>query len=466
MKAGVVRRDFLRSSVLASAGLGLAGAASGATVREEGRSAERGATATRKGEGMRFVQPLRGAAEELFAYAETIPTIDCHEHIPEVEELYNKAGMSGFGALFIPYLTNDLNSAGMKLPEGGPSVAFTNISDDWDAFGPYWTACKFTSYARPIRLTLQKFYGVDDLTRENYMEITKRAMANNTPGIYQRIFRDTCGIEKVIVNCFGLPKAGDTLLVVNLASPSMMTMSKDTIVGIAGQIGAPDPATLDEYAAITDTWMEKKVKEGAVEFKTQSILCETPDKAKAEEAFKLVLEGKPMPPDMASNLSAILREAHARKAAQLDVPIAIHTGVWGDYRMVAVENIISFVQRNPKTRIDVYHLGIPSPRAALQLVKNFPNAYLNLCWTHIVAPDMTVNSLKEAMDMVPLNKVFAFGGDFVTFVEEVYGHLHMARENIAIVFGDRVDRNLMDMDEAKHWIKAWFYDNPKAFYRL
>ena len=91
---------------------------------------------------------------------------------------------------------------------------------------------------------------------------------------------------------------------------------------------------------------------------------------------------------------------------------------------------------------------------------------MNLCWAHVVASDMVVNTLKEAIDMVPLNKVFAFGADYVLFIEKVYGHLHMARENIAIVLGDRVDRNLMDLSEAKEIMRGWFYDYPKAFYRL
>jgi hypothetical protein len=89
-----------------------------------------------------------------------------------------------------------------------------------------------------------------------------------------------------------------------------------------------------------------------------------------------------------------------------------------------------------------------------------------LCWAHIVAPEMVVASLKEAIDMIPLNKVFAFGADFVTFIESVYGHLHMARENVAIALGDRVDRRLMGLDEAKQILKAWFYDNPRDFYRV
>jgi predicted RNA methylase len=65
-----------------------------------------------------------------------------------------------------------------------------------------------------------------------------------------------------------------------------------------------------------------------------------------------------------------------------------------------------------------------------------------------------------------MNKVFAFGADYVRCIEKVYGHLHIARENVAIVLGDRVDRQLMDLDEAKQVLKAWFYDNPKQFYGI
>ena len=74
--------------------------------------------------------------------------------------------------------------------------------------------------------------------------------------------------------------------------------------------------------------------------------------------------------------------------------------------------------------------------------------------------------MKEAVDMVPLYKIFAFGADYILFVEKVYGHLQIARENVALVLGDRVDKNLMSLDEAKRTLRAWFYDNPKAFYRL
>jgi uncharacterized protein len=116
--------------------------------------------------------------------------------------------------------------------------------------------------------------------------------------------------------------------------------------------------------------------------------------------------------------------------------------------------------------MDIYHLGIPDVRTAIQIFKNFPNAYLNLCWSHVVASAMVANTMKEAIDIVPMNKIFAFDADYVLFNEKVYGHLQMARENTALVLGDRVDRNLMDLSEAQQILRGWFYDNPKAFYRL
>jgi predicted TIM-barrel fold metal-dependent hydrolase len=226
-------------------------------------------------------------------------------------------------------------------------------------------------------------------------------------------------------------------------------------------------ASLDELLEATASWMEKQVKEnGAIVFKTTTWPIDQPDREKAQAALDKILAGEVMEHEEERELAVFLREADATNAGELGVPLAIHTGVWNDFRNLDARHLIQFIFRNPETRMDIYHLGIPNVRETLQIVKNFPNAYLNLCWAHIVASDMVVQTLKEAIDIVPLNKVFAFGADYIHFVEKVYGHLHMARENIAIALGDRVERNLMDLDEAKHILRAWFYDNPKEFYGL
>jgi hypothetical protein len=121
-----------------------------------------------------------GDAEKLFDYSATVPVIDTHAHIPRRESDYNAMKIE-FGHLFNPYASNDLASAGMPFPRD-QWAAFVCVSDDWDAFEPYWRQIRHGSYARPIRIALQEFYGVDDLTRDDYLEIVQRINAGNTPG--------------------------------------------------------------------------------------------------------------------------------------------------------------------------------------------------------------------------------------------------------------------------------------------
>jgi len=412
---------------------------------------------------MRLHQPMLGAAAPLFEYAQDVPVIDTHEHIPRSEKDYN-ASKIRFGDIFAPYVINDLCSAGLPLPPHTPPAVFC-LEEDWGKFGPYWEASKHGSYARALRLALQKFYGVDDFTRDNFRELVQRINDNNRPGIFKRIFGDACNIKCALRCAVDLPDRDDPILKANVAAPSSAA-AKGYFELMAQEIGAPPLKTLDELIEANDRWMELKVSQGAVEFKSFARPGEQPDRASAEAVFARILKEGTVPDAEATPLVLYMRDVNAKKAAQLGVPMALHTGVWFDFRTLDVKHLITFIMRHPETRMDIYHLGIPSVRDTLQVVKNFPNAYLNLCWAHIVAPDMVVQTLKEAVDMVPMNKIFAFGGDYILFIEKVYGHLHMAKENIALVLGDRVDRNLMDLDDAKQILHAWFYDNPKHFYGL
>jgi len=72
----------------------------------------------------------------------------------------------------------------------------------------------------------------------------------------------------------------------------------------------------------------------------------------------------------------------------------------------------------------------------------------------------------EAMDMVPLNKIFAFGGDYLRVIEKIYGHLQIAKENISIILGDRVEKGLLDIQTAEKIMQMWFYESPVKFYGM
>ena len=67
---------------------------------------------------------------------------------------------------------------------------------------------------------------------------------------------------------------------------------------------------------------------------------------------------------------------------------------------------------------------------------------------------------------VALQKVIGFGGDRSLPVENVYGLVTMAKENLAIVLAKRVERGLATVEEAVGIARRWLYENPKELYRL
>ncbi len=138
--------------------------------------------------------------------------------------------------------------------------------------------------------------------------------------------------------------------------------------------------------------------------------------------------------------------------------------MWGDFRTLDPTHLIPLIERHPHTRFDVYHAGMPWVREAGVIGKNSPNVWLNLAWCHIVSQRMTVSLLDEWLDLVPVNKIFAFGGDYGLPVEKVVGHLWMAREDIAEVLARRVKRGDMSEDRALEIARLWFYDNPLDCY--
>ena len=413
------------------------------------------------------MKKLTKSAEILFDYARSIPTIDTHEHIPANESDYNSTPIT-FGELFIPYIVNDLYSSGMKFDIKGNmrTVPFYMIKDDWDAFEPYWNNVKYGGYARSLRIALKKYYGIADLTRENHKTILAKINENNKPGIIKRVMQDDCNIVKSI-NCRNeISHYANDFVLSNISTPSLICNSKAGIDIMLEYCGGSKIKNIDELVELGNIWMEMKAKEGAIEFKGRANPVTTPDKTKAEAELQRILKGENLIEWDIQNLTAYVFENNIRKAAELDRPVAVHTGVWHDFRNLDILDTLSFIERNPGTRFDIYHLGIPYPRTALQIIKNFPNAYMNLCWAHIVAPEMLIQSMIEAIDMVPMNKIFAFGADYVRVIEKVYGHLQIAKENISIILGDRVDKELMDIDTAKETMLKWFYKNPVDFYRI
>lgn len=154
-------------------------------------------------------------------------------------------------------------------------------------------------------------------------------------------------------------------------------------------------------------------------------------------------------------------------AAEEGFVIAVHTGYWGDFRDLSPLNIIPFIMRNPEGKFDVYHLGCPWIRESIMLGKGFSNVYINFCWLSIFSQKAAREAMDEVIETIPTNKVIGFFGDYKSpTVEKIYGHLTMAKEDIAEVIAGKISQGWMDFNSGVELIKKFFYSNPKDLYNL
>ena len=150
-------------------------------------------------------------------------------------------------------------------------------------------------------------------------------------------------------------------------------------------------------------------------------------------------------------------------------PVQIHTGLHeGNENIISNSNpdlLVNLFMEYPEVKFDVFHAGYPYFRELATIAKNFPNVYPDLCWIHIVSPKAARIILSEWLDMVPSNKILAFGGDY-RFVEGVYGHIKIARRNVAKVLNEKVEEEEIGLKQAFSLSKKILRENAIKLFNL
>jgi predicted TIM-barrel fold metal-dependent hydrolase len=392
--------------------------------------------------------------------------IDAHEHLgPEAERVSRPVSVF---TLFSHYTQTDLKAAGMSEEE------YRFIQDEekplparWRTFRPYFERIRWTGYARPASIVAREFYGIDDINDDTYETLSELLARDNTPGLYERILRERCHIELCLTQCgrYGLP---EDVLVPLLPLPVDRFLKRGDVEKASTELNM-EVSNLETYVLLAEALLDRWRSRGVVGLKITCRATTNPSHEEASRAFTSLWESG----EVAAG-SPVLRDYLFHRllesAADLNLPVAVHTGIiwnnWSDFTATHPQHLIPLLQQHWRTRFDCYHAGIPWVGTVGVMGKTFPNLWLNLCWCHVISPEMTVRALNEWVDLVPANKIIAFGGDYAVPVEKVYGHLVMARENIARVLGQRIERGLMDEDQALELAHTWFYENPVALYRL
>jgi uncharacterized protein len=392
-----------------------------------------------------------------------IPTIDAHEHLPAERD--RTAKQVDVFTLFAHYTHGDLAVAGMNDRQY-ESLFDRRIPLDtrWELFRPFWKQIRWGSYSRAALLAAERFYGFDDINDATYAPLSEAIAKANTPGIYTRVLRDACNIVTALTQCASTDVDRPLLTPVMPMFPDdCRTWRQLTCPARAGDVAV---RTLDDYLDVLRDYVSRVKGEGAVGLKMMSNPYENPNREGAITAFESLRSGGVAELPGRNALVDYLTDQAIEIATREDLVVAVHTGYWGDFRTLDPLHMIPILQRHPNTRFDIYHLGYPWVRESLMLGKGFPNVWLNMCWTHIISQEFATSALDEAIDLIPMNKLIAFGGDYGTPVEKAYGHITMAREDVARVLARRIGRKQMTEAQALDLARGWFHDNPAELYRL
>jgi predicted TIM-barrel fold metal-dependent hydrolase len=158
-----------------------------------------------------------------------------------------------------------------------------------------------------------------------------------------------------------------------------------------------------------------------------------------------------------------------RRAGERGLPFQFHTGLQeGNGNRLANSDPLllnPLFLAYPRVRFDLFHIGWPFTEVATALCKNFPNVTVDMCWAHIISPVAARRALSGFLDALPFTKISAFGGDYL-FVDGVYGHLQVARENVARVLAEKVREGTFDAKRALVVARALFHDNPARIFGL
>jgi len=427
--------------------------------------------------------------ERISTEIETIPLIDTHEHlVSEETRLSQKIDLFYW---FSHYASSDLVSAGMS-EETLERLRDPDrpLSERWAEFAPVWEDARTTAYGRTLLLAARDLFDIYDINEATYQELSEKISASNYEGWYDHVLKDQANIALSILDPledfdptpleginrrFFAPVIRLDDFVTACNRIELMALERKTGMMIH---------SLDDLLEAVGLASERAVAAGVVGVKvglaySRTLHFEKVARADAERVFNRisryplalndVAQQPPVSWTEAKPLQDYLMHQVIRLAIEQHLPIQIHTGLQeGTGNFLANANplhLVNLLIEYPEARFDLFHAGYPYQGEMATLGKNFRNAYVDLCWVHIISPWVARQTLHEWIETVPANKIFAFGGDYI-FVEGAYAHSRMARSNVAQVLTEKVEAGYLTEDEAIAVGHKLLRENAARFFRL
>ncbi len=419
----------------------------------------------------------RSAREALAACIDDLFIVDSHEHLPM--EADRPQDTDVLAEWLIHYFSCDLVSAG--LSDSGLERARdsrVSLRQRWQLVEPYWEAARSTGYGRSLDLAAQAIYGIERVDGARIEALNEAFVAaRQQGGHYRHVLRDKGRIAVSVVDSH-LDCDREFFASAIRMDPFIMPTHRCMIRDHGDAVGIRVHG-LEDWEESLGRHIDAAVKRGAVVIKhglayMRSLHYPKVSRAAAEEEFNLFFaeEHAPAwrPPLKAGRaLQDYMMHALLRHLDRRGMTLQVHTGIQeGNGNVIADANPVHltncFLEYDNIT-FDLFHMGYPYTAEIGNLAKNFRNVNIDMCWGHIISPEAARRALIEWLDAVPANKIIGFGGDYC-FVDGVYGHQRLARDNVAAALAHKVVDGSFDLDHACQLARWILVDNPRRILNL
>ncbi|MFH0965917.1 MAG: amidohydrolase family protein [Planctomycetota bacterium] len=416
------------------------------------------------------------AYEELYEFVSALAVIDTHEHLPSSEDRRDK-DTDVLKEYLQHYLSSDLVSAGLPKED---LERVRRMDDDiktkWSLVATYWERARNTGYARAVDIAVQKLYGIARIDGETIQALDGRFRATLAGGWYRKVLKETCRIRTSLLdNDAG---ACDREYFTPVYRPPLYPSQAKDLETIGKEIGGRAIA-LEDWKRAVRARIEKEMAQGAAAIKIacayeRPLSFENVPSARAEEEWNALFRRENLVErELSTRPSKALQDHLVQSilaaADEMHLVVQVHTGIQeGNGNMLDNSDPIGLCDvflRYPNATFDIFHMSYPFQHKLSALAKMFPNVHIDMCWAHIISPEVSARALGEFLDAVPASKISAFGGDYA-FVDGVVGHLEIARRNVARALAEKVHLDVFDMDRAKEIATMLFHDNPARIFQV
>ena len=429
--------------------------------------------------------------EEIYDHVKSLTIIDTHEHLPAFEKLRSRK-VDVLAEYLTHYFNCDLISAGLSEADFQRVVDSSRpLTDRWKLVEPYWDRCRHTGYGRSLDTAVRDLYGLPGISGDTIEELNRLFLKTMEEEHFSQVLKERSRIAVSLLHNIPKNEQDKIIFTSSLKCDTRFFRSVFPVDKLIFPQETEDIHTVeretgmsitcfDEWLTACDTMMKNALEHGAVAFKSglayvREIRYDSAVFSDAQEEFDQYFSylhmGNYLPSAFTPGknfqnymMHRVLKFANAR-----NYPFQIHTGLQeGNGNLIYNSDpslLAPLFLRYPKIKFDIFHMGYPYEHILSTLAKNFPNVYIDMCWAHIISPEASVHALTEWIDAVPVNKISAFGGDYL-FIDGVYGHQYIARENVSRSLAMKVSQGVFDTERARQIAGMLFFNNPKELFRL